>query len=156
MFNEGSQDASLTATFNAETLRSMTRLLKALMALTLAGTLICTPQRAHADTTREFMMSAAYGALAGTLVGAATLAFSDHPGDNLNKVARGASLGLYVGIMLGLYVAYGGPSEDSDAAEQLKRQGSYRAIPSPDLMIAPVVGDRGLEGAQASYSVLRF
>lgn len=97
-------------------------------------------------------MSAAYGTLAGTIVGAATLAFSDKPGDNLNKVARGASIGLYAGILLGLYVAYGGPSEDSDAAEQLKHT-SYK---QPDLIVAPIVSDRGLEGAQASYSVLHF
>jgi hypothetical protein len=108
--------------------------------------------RAKADSTREFMMSAAYGTLAGTIVGAATLAFSDKPGDNLNKVARGASLGLYAGILLGIYVAYGGPSEDSDAAEQLR----HTSIKAPDLLVAPIIGDRGLEGAQASYSVLHF
>lgn len=108
--------------------------------------------RAQADSTREFMMSAAYGTLAGTIVGAATLAFSEKPGDNLNKVARGASLGLYAGILLGLYVIYGGPSEDSDAAEQLRNT----SITPPKLLVAPIVGDRGLEGAQASYSVLRF
>ena len=113
---------------------------------------IIAPARAQADSTREFMMSAAYGTLAGTIVGAATLAFSDRPGDNLNKVARGASLGLYAGILLGVYVAYGGPSEDSDAAEQLR----HTSIKAPDLFVAPIVGERGLEGAQASYSVLHF
>jgi hypothetical protein len=119
----------------------------------LVSTISLAPSRAQADSTREFMMSAAYGTLAGTIVGAATLAFSDRPGDNLNKVARGASLGLYAGILLGLYVVYGGPSEDSDAAEQL-RHTSLTA--PPDFLVAPIVGDRGLEGAQASYSVLHF
>ena len=123
---------------------------RVLVVLAVVGSMI--PSKAHADTTREFMMSAAYGTLAGTIVGAATLAFSDKPGDNLNKVARGASIGLYAGILLGLYVAYGGPSEDSDAAEQLKHT-SYK---QPDLIVAPIVSDRGLEGAQASYSVLHF
>ena len=119
---------------------------------TLCLMVMLIPVRAHADSTREFMMSAAYGTLAGTIVGAATLAFSDKPGDNLNKVARGASLGLYAGILLGLYVAYGGPTEDSDAAEQLKNT-SYK---QPDFLVAPIIGDRGFEGAQASYSVLKF
>jgi hypothetical protein len=123
---------------------------RALLIFIVAGSLI--PSKAHADSTREFMMSAAYGTLAGTIVGAATLAFSDKPGDNLNKVARGASIGLYAGILLGLYVVYGGPSEDSDAAEQLK----HTSIKQPDLIVAPIVSDRGLEGAQASYSVLHF
>jgi hypothetical protein len=132
------------------------RILMSLLVVPLMVTMIVAPSRAHADPTREFMMSAAYGALAGTLVGAATLAFSDRPGDNLNKVARGASVGLYVGILLGLYVVYGGPSEDSDAAEQLKRQTSFTAPKVPSLLVAPIIGDRGLEGAQASYSVLHF
>lgn len=51
-------------------------------------------------------MACTYGVLAGTLVGAATLAFEDRPSDNLNKVARGASIGLYTGILMGLYVLY--------------------------------------------------
>ena len=123
---------------------------RVLLSLILA--MICVPAKAHADSSREFMMSAAYGALAGTIVGAATLAFSDRPGDNLNRVARGASLGLYAGILLGAYVAYGGPSEDADVAEQLKHT-SYK---QPDLIVAPIVSRRGLEGAQAQYSVLHF
>lgn len=127
-------------------------LLRVLVIAAVGVSLI--PSKARADSTREFMMSAAYGTLAGTIVGAATLAFSDKPGDNLNKVARGASLGLYAGILLGLYVAYGGPSEDADAAEQLKNT----SVPKkqPDLLVAPLIGDHGLEGAQASYAVLKF
>lgn len=55
-------------------------------------------------------MACTYGVLAGTLVGAATLAFEDRPSENLNKVARGASIGLYTGILMGLYVMYLVPS----------------------------------------------
>jgi hypothetical protein len=135
----------------------MSRVLSFTACFVLVGSLVAVPLKARADSTREFMMSAAYGALAGTLVGAATLAFSDRPGDNLNKIARGASLGLYAGILLGVYVIYGGPSEDSDAAEQLRRQTSFKAPKEPDLLLAPILGERGtLDGAQASYSVLRF
>lgn len=82
-------------------------------------TLIFTLRPVSAQTSshsREFMASCTYGVLAGTLVGAASLAFTDRPGDNLNKVARGASLGLYTGILLGLYVVYivPGMMEESD------------------------------------------
>jgi hypothetical protein len=135
----------------------MARIAKFSACFILVGSLVAMPFKAQADSTHEFMMSAAYGALAGTLVGAATLAFSDRPGDNLNKVARGTSLGLYAGILLGLYVIYGGPTEDSDAADQLKRQTSFKMPKESDLLVAPILGDRGaLQGAQASYSVLRF
>src|SRR5262245_13302438 len=64
---------------------------------------------AHAlsgNPERDFIMSCTYGVLAGTLVGAASLAFVDKPGDNLQRVARGASLGLYAGIALGYYTVY--------------------------------------------------
>jgi hypothetical protein len=61
---------------------------------------------AQANPEREFIMSCTYGVLAGTLVGAASLAFVDKPGDNLQRVARGASLGLYAGIALGVYTVY--------------------------------------------------
>jgi len=77
-------------------------ILGGLLSLSLASAPV------HADSsTREFIMSCTYGVLAGTLVGAALLAFTDQPGENLNKVARGASIGLYSGILLGLYVVYG-------------------------------------------------
>ena len=66
---------------------------------------------------REFIMSCTYGVLAGTLVGAASLAFVDKPGDNLNKVARGASIGLYTGILLGLYVLYVIPNMEVEEEE---------------------------------------
>lgn len=128
---------------------------------------------------KDFVVSCSYGVLAGTLVGAATLAFSDKPGDNLNKVARGASLGLYAGILLGAYVVYGGPSEDEDAAAQLNRTsiddfgdgfgGDFRihpriaaqksreiALQPPRVLIVPVVSERGFEGAAAEFRVVSF
>jgi hypothetical protein len=42
-----------------------------------------------ANESREFLLSCTYGVLAGSLVGAATLAFSENPSDNLNRIARG-------------------------------------------------------------------
>ena len=74
-------------------------------------------QASAAESTggsREFMLSCVYGAVAGTLVGAATLAFTDKPNQNLNRVARGASLGLYAGMILGFYVVYGTSEDDMD------------------------------------------
>lgn len=110
---------------------------------------------AKAEPMREFIMSCSYGVLAGTLVGAATLAFSDRPGDNLNKVARGASFGLYAGILLGLYVVYGVPNqEEANIRDQL---GGFKPVTPPRLMIAPVISDRGaIEGGEFRYDVIRF
>lgn len=112
------------------------------------------PQRAHAEPMRDFILSCSYGVLAGTLVGAATLAFSDRPGENLNRVARGASIGLYAGILLGLYVVYGGPTEEDEAAAAGLVKFKYQE--PPRLLVQPLVGERGLEGGAASYTLTRF
>ena len=127
----------------------MKRVQTALVAI-LFIVALSVPNTAKAEgTMREFVLSCSYGVLAGTLVGAATLAFSDKPGDNLNKIARGASLGLYAGMLLGFYVMYGdsGPDEDEE---------DIVMIEPPRLLVAPIIADRGLEGAAAQYTVFKF
>ncbi|MNK07765.1 hypothetical protein D3C87_256830 [compost metagenome] len=58
---------------------------------------------ALAADLRQFLKHCAYGTLIGAGAGVATLAFSDQPSEDLNNVARGASLGLYGGIAYGVY-----------------------------------------------------
>jgi hypothetical protein len=67
------------------------------------------------NSAKPFFSSCLYGTLAGGLIGTATLAFTSNPGDNLSNIARGASLGLYGGIILGIYLTYG-VNDSSDAA----------------------------------------
>lgn len=132
-------------------------------ALVSLSMLVGIPTRVQADPMRDFVVSASYGVIAGTLVGAATLAFSDKPGDNLNKVARGASLGLYAGILLGAYIVYGTPNEDDEAAaavaggvgfhDRLTNQGRSK---NRSLVVFPVIGERGVEGAGASFQFAAF
>jgi hypothetical protein len=93
---------------------------------------VLSPRRANAEPVREFAMSATYGVLAGTLVGAASLAFTDRPGDNLNRVARGASFGLYAGILLGVYIVYVVPSAEEQALESQTGDDSAKTIPQKD------------------------
>lgn len=90
-----------------------------LVALMMLSVTLTTPSVGFAAPvdhagSREFLLSCVYGTVAGTLVGAASLAFTDKPNKNLNRVARGASIGLYSGILLGLYVVYGTSEDDSD------------------------------------------
>ncbi len=73
---------------------------------TLVWGMISWSHSLHAEPMREFIRACTYGVLAGTLVGAASLAFTSKPGDNLKNIARGASLGLYAGMALGAYVIY--------------------------------------------------
>ncbi|MCM2282550.1 MAG: hypothetical protein NDI61_11970 [Bdellovibrionaceae bacterium] len=138
--------------------------------------LVLLPRPARAEPMREFVMSCSYGVLAGTLVGAATLAFTDRPGDNLNKIARGASLGLYAGMLLGAYVIYGVPDEDAPEEDpaalgvsQLGAQGEVfwrMSAPRPQvremrkdrakMAVIPLVSPNGLDGAAVQVSILSF
>jgi hypothetical protein len=139
--------------FNRQLLRSFLRLL--IFGLVFLSVLTARPliHEAKAEPMREFILSCSYGVLAGTLVGAATLAFSDKPGENLNKVARGASIGLYGGILLGLYVVYAVPGIDEDEIASSK----WTAPPEPPrFLLSPLVTEQGLEGVSARLSLLKF
>ncbi len=92
---------------------------------------------------KEFVTSCTYGVLAGTLVGAASLAFTDAPGDNLNNIARGASIGLYAGILLGAYVVYG----VSDGTEE--PEGEQEPTPENDPGAPPA--DEGQTRIESIY-----
>ena len=104
------------------------------------------------NSTHEFIMSCTYGVLAGTLVGAASLAFTDEPGQNLNIVARGASLGLYAGILLGLYVVYVVPALEANPDEE--PVALLDRIP----MINPIFryNSNQIDGWKADWTVMRF
>ncbi|MCC6278611.1 MAG: hypothetical protein IT289_11915 [Oligoflexia bacterium] len=106
------------------------------------------PWNAQAASGKEFTTSVIYGALAGTLVGAATLAFTTNPGDNLNNVARGASYGLYAGILLGVYVSYG---LDDDEEEVSTEQGPVQDGETPQEGETQQQGDGDQGSLSPSY-----
>lgn len=137
--------------------------------------ILCLARSGRADTGREFLLSCTYGVFAGALVGAATLAVEDDPGEKVHRVARGASLGLYTGILLGLYVVYVVPSQqDAEEKEELKNLESVepddygfriqKKVPKiaqfenriPKLTFYPVIENTRVTGAAFHYSVLRF
>lgn len=104
----------------------------------------------QSDPSKEFIMSCTYGVLAGTLIGAASLAFVDQPSENLNKVARGASIGLYVGILLGAYVVYVVPSMDEDPYEN-------NPLVSQNFLLEPLLNiDGQVDGAHLKLNVFQF
>ncbi len=96
-------------------------------------------------------MSCSYGVLAGTLVGTASLAFEDQPGDKLYRIARGASLGLYSGILLGLYVVYVVPG-------QVERENERRLRDSLSMGVAPSLNPytHEIDGASLQVSFFNF
>lgn len=121
--------------------------MKVFLAFFLILSLFYCP-RVHGDTTREFVTSCVYGTIAGTLVGVASLAFTSQPGENLRNVARGASLGLYAGILLGFYVTQVvtdgeaepiSPSEDRPPvpSEGDASPDALRVVPQMNLVLNP-------------------
>lgn len=97
-------------------LRKIQKLIISIVVMVMSSVALAAPMPSSDSGVgqREFLLSCVYGSVAGTLVGAASLAFTDKPNRNLNRVARGASLGLYAGIMLGLYVVYGTSEDEPD------------------------------------------
>lgn len=168
----------MTKKIHLEWIRGFKKQTRTLVLLLVLPLILVSPQKATAEPMREFILSCSYGVLAGTLVGAATLAFSDKPGDNLDSVARGASIGLYAGMLLGAYVVYGVPSSDdelymqqltdsssSDDSENSKPSPysgkvssiSARALmQEPKFQLVPLFSERGLDGARAQLSLVRF
>ena len=112
---------------------------------------------AQDSASREFVMSCTYGVLAGTLVGAAMLAFTDQPGENLSKVARGASIGLYTGILLGLYVVYG-VSDTEEEPDMLNGPSESWRLRESNLRwaLVPSLTSKGVDGAALTGEILSF
>ena len=64
-------------------------------------------------------------------------------------MARGASIGLYVGILLGAYVVYVVPSMEPDPYDS--------PLVSQNWGLAPILSDEGsLDGAQVQMQLLSF
>jgi hypothetical protein len=115
-------------------------------------------QNAYADPGREFLMSVTYGTLAGTLLGTASLAFTDQPSEKLQRIARGASLGLYFGILLGLYVVYG-VSDERDELDRILPADGYDdygfKLRTP--LVYPTLSDLGkFDGAFVEMTIYKF
>lgn len=66
---------------------------------------------AQASEFTRFLRTCAWGTLGGALVGTASLILEDKPSEHTINIARGASLGLYAGIIYGL----SRPPENSQA-----------------------------------------
>lgn len=75
-----------------------------IVSLALIVTVFILPCRSQAASSLDVVFyDSLIGAGIGGLIGAATLAFMDHPGDHLRRVAQGASIGLVCGVAFGVY-----------------------------------------------------
>lgn len=97
-------------------------------------------QTVSAQDLKAFLKSCAWGVVGGASAGVVSLAFTDKPSESWNNVAKGASLGLYVGIGVGLYQI-----NNNLAADQ-----------RPDFAIIPDFKEGKLNGGQVVGTILDF
>jgi hypothetical protein len=77
---------------------------KSLIIISLCLAFFMLPGQSQAAPTLEVvLMDSLWGAGIGGLVGGATLAFIDHPGDHLNRIYQGAAIGVLCGVAFGVY-----------------------------------------------------
>jgi hypothetical protein len=89
---------------------------------------------------KTFLMACGVGAGAGAALGVASLAFVSDPGNNIQNVAKGASLGLYAGILWGYYNVVMTPDAPT-----------YDSTHDSQFLIQPEFHKGQMEGAQAGY-----
>jgi hypothetical protein len=75
-------------------------------------------QKAHAgssgDPMRDVVVDSLYGAVAGALIGAATLAFVEHSDEHDDNIKIGAGAGLILGATYGTFKLYKGLAQIED------------------------------------------
>lgn len=64
--------------------------------------LVCFEVESNAQDLKGFLKSCAWGTVGGAVAGTVSLAFENKPSEHMNNIARGASLGLYAGILYGV------------------------------------------------------
>lgn len=74
-----------------------------MMRTLLLFTFVILSLQSHAEPFQDGFRYGTYGIVAGALAGGTSIALSDDPGSNLAPVARGASLGLYAGILVAVF-----------------------------------------------------
>ncbi len=83
----------------------MTKWTRCLISLCLLMVLLTGTAFAQDPAIVDIFQNGVYGGLAGALVGAAALAFTEEPEDHLNYIAIGAGVGVIVGTAYGVYTA---------------------------------------------------
>ncbi|TSK08881.1 MAG: hypothetical protein FPO08_06185 [Geobacter sp.] len=79
--------------------------LKRLVVLVFALVFLATPCLAEENAMKIVFEDALYGGLAGSLVGAALMAFTNKPADHIQNIGIGAGVGVLVGASYGAFAA---------------------------------------------------
>lgn len=100
---------------------------------------------AKAVDWEPFFLSSMYGTGVGALLGLTALAISDQPGQNLAYIARGASMGLYVGMGIGVYMTH-----------ELAEKSNKRMHQYPSVSVVPQRTKNGYETLYQAQYIFAF
>jgi len=77
---------------------------KGLIIIALCLAFFTLPQQTRAASTLELvLLDSLWGGAIGALVGTATMAFMEHPGHHMDRVYKGAAIGVICGVGFGVY-----------------------------------------------------
>lgn len=104
---------------------------KRVNVLILSFLLVFNFQVVNAEELKTFLRSCGYGTLIGAGVGLASLVFEKKPNESYSNIARGASLGLYAGIGVGLFMV-NNPSSSVEALTVKEPSSNFFLAPNFD------------------------
>jgi len=100
------------------------------------GAPVSTTSSALTPEIKAFLIICGYGTVGGALLGLASMAF----GGDARNMAKGASIGLYAGILFGAYVIYGHDNGQGAPAanDEYSNYGHYQwqEIPQSEFLIS--------------------
>lgn len=138
---------------------SVTRIVK---SLTFAAAMAAAAPHAVAGSNTEekfqdLFVTAGYCTGYGAAIGAAILAFNEHPADNLRFVAMGASMGFIGGTLLGSYIVFS-PGFTENATGDGSTLLAGGALPRRGLVVRPTfdVKRGGLTGVESGMTLLSW
>lgn len=105
---------------------------------------------------RSLLMISGYSTAIGAAIGAALLAFTSEPGENLSYVARGAAVGFLGGATAGAFLVFSPLfieepwSQQSSSSQQLQLV-SNAASTGVQWTFSPVISQRGVAALAAHF-----
>lgn len=120
---------------------------KLILFLLVSGSLIPKSVFAAQDM-RSFLKTCAVGTGAGALIGTMSLVLTNKPSENLNNIAKGASLGLYAGIIYGLTDDGGRSTVVPSVANPLIRDEAKNETKPVLIIVAPKFDQQKNMGAE--------
>ena len=138
----------------------MKRMRWLVVGMLLAGAITARAETG-AERFRSLLTISGYSTVIGAAVGAALLAFTKNPGDNLDYVARGAAIGFLGGAAVGSFMVFSPLIIDEPWSHRTSPLRSLALVPDPALAdarltLSPIINRRGVQAVAIRASLLQF